>query len=71
MKRQILFLILLSIFYTSCATRVIMSSPAEHLLVIKRAPVQHKVVLVKGKRYYHWNGKYHRKSRRGYVVVKM
>lgn len=71
MKRHLLFLIFLSFFFTSCATRIITPSPAQQLVVIKQAPAQHKVVVVKGKRYYHWNGKYHRKTRKGYVVVKI
>jgi len=44
---------------------------ATHTVVIKKAPRNHKVVVIKGKRYYTWNGKHYRKTRRGYVFVKV
>ena len=42
---------------------------ATNTVVIKKAPRHHKVVVVKGKRYYTWNGKHYKKTSRGYVVV--
>ncbi|MBT8260411.1 MAG: hypothetical protein HKO92_07225 [Flavobacteriaceae bacterium] len=54
---------------TSCATRVAVTAP--HTTVVKVAPKHHKIVVVKGKRYYFWNGKHYKKTRRGYVVVKV
>ncbi len=53
---------------TSCATRVV-ATPAK-VTVVKR-PAKYKVVKVKGNRYYVWNGRYHKKTRRGYVVVRI
>lgn len=53
---------------TSCATRVV--NQPEKVVVVKR-PVKYKVVRIKGKKYYRWNGQYHRKTKRGYVVVKL
>lgn len=51
---------------------VVHTRPAHtHTVVVKKAPRHHKVVVVKGKRYYTWNGKYYKKTRRGYVVVKV
>ena len=54
---------------TSCATRV-KTRPAK-ITYVKVAPRNHKVVYVKGNRYYHWNGQHYRKTKRGYVVVRM
>ncbi len=53
---------------TSCATSVV--SKPQKVVVVKR-PAKYKVVRVKGKKYYVWNGRYHRKTRKGYVVVKL
>jgi hypothetical protein len=54
---------------SSCATRVAVR-PA-HTTLVKVAPKHHKIVVVKGKRYYYWNHKYHKKTQKGYVVVKI
>jgi hypothetical protein len=53
---------------TSCASRVVVR-PAS--TIVKVAPKHHKVVVVKGKRYYYWNSKHYKKTRKGYVVVKI
>lgn len=55
--------------FTSCATRVV-ANPSS-VTVVKTAPKHYKTVIVKGKRYYFWNGKHYRKTRRGYVFVKV
>ena len=55
--------------FSSCATRVV-TRPAA-VTVVKTAPKHHKIVVVKGKRYYFWNGKHYRKTKAGYVVVKL
>ena len=55
---------------TSCATRVAVATPTT-VKVVKVAPKNHKVVVIKGKRYYFWNGRYHKKTRKGYVVVRV
>jgi len=54
---------------SSCATRVVTRPTA--VTVIKTPPKHYKIVKVKGKRYYFWNGKHYRKTRKGYVVVKV
>ncbi|MEH6536931.1 MAG: DUF6515 family protein [Psychroserpens sp.] len=51
----------------SCATRVV-TRPAS-VTVIKTPPRHYKIVKVKGKRYYFWNGNHYKKTRKGYVVV--
>ncbi len=64
-------IIILSVFFalnvSSCATRVT-NRPAK-VVYIKKAPRNHKIVKVKGNRYYFWNGKHYKKTRRGYVFV--
>ncbi|MCD2258192.1 DUF6515 family protein [Psychroserpens luteolus] len=54
---------------SSCATRVV-TRPAT-VTVIKTPPKHYKIVRVKGKRYYFWNGKHYKKTRKGYVVVRV
>ncbi|WP_299223673.1 DUF6515 family protein [uncultured Psychroserpens sp.] len=51
----------------SCATRVI--TKPNTVTVIKTPPKNYKIVRVNGKRYYFWNGKHYKKTRRGYVVA--
>lgn len=67
------FVILISAFcmisLSSCATRVA-TRPAT-VTVVKTAPKHHKIVTVKGKRYYFWNGNHYRKTRRGFVIVRV
>ncbi len=63
----IIFGILSMLTTTSCATRVV--NQPEKVVVVKR-PTKYKVVHIKGKKYYMWNGHYHRKTKRGYVLVK-
>ena len=69
--KNLAIILLLSIFsFTSCATRVITTTPVTKVVVVKKAPTQHKIVYVKGKKYYRWNNTYHRKTKRGYVVTR-
>ncbi|WP_412987543.1 DUF6515 family protein [Pontimicrobium sp. IMCC45349] len=70
------FIFILGIFFTlslnSCAKRVVVrTAPATSTTIVKVAPKNHKIVVVKGKRYYYWNGRHYKKTRRGYVVVKI
>jgi len=66
-------IIILSVFFafnlSSCATRV-KARPAK-TVYIKKTPRHYKIVKVKGNRYYFWNGKHYKKTRRGYVVVRV
>ena len=55
--------------FTSCAARIAVQSP--HIKVVKMAPKHHKIVIVKGKRYYFWNGRHYKKTKKGYVVVRV
>lgn len=56
--------------FSSCASRVVVKQPAT-VTVVKKLPRQYKVVRVKGKRYYFFNGKHYRKTRNGYVMVRV
>ncbi|WP_411893920.1 DUF6515 family protein [Winogradskyella sp. A2] len=55
---------------TSCARQVVVKQPAT-VTVVKKLPRQYKIVLVNGKRYYFFNGRHHRKTRGGFVVVRV
>ncbi|MGV6846144.1 MAG: DUF6515 family protein [Lutibacter sp.] len=71
MKTTTVFLLALLFSFTisSCATTV-RTQPSK-VVVVNRLPRAHKVVYVRGVRYYKWNGVYHKKTRRGYVVVRI
>ena len=55
--------------FSSCASRVIVRPKAT--TAVKVAPKHHKIVVVKGKRYYYWNEKHYRKTKKGYVYVRV
>ncbi|WP_298237151.1 DUF6515 family protein [uncultured Algibacter sp.] len=65
----ILFSAIFLISLSSCANYV--SPSPTNLAVIKTAPKHYKIVKVKGKKYYFWNGKHYKKTRRGYFVVRV
>ena len=69
--RTVLYLILVIFVLnlSSCSTRAVISPNA--VVVVKTPPKNYKIVKIKGKRYYFWNGKHYRKTRRGYVVVRV
>jgi len=56
---------------TSCVTRTQRKPIHRTTTVIRVAPKGHKVVFVKGNKYYKWNNKYYKKTRRGFVVVRL
>ena len=66
----ILFAIALFILSTSCVTRVRPAHVHSRTVIVKKAPKQHKVVYIKGHKYYSWGGKYYKKTRNGFVFVK-
>ena len=53
---------------TSCATRVV--AHPNTVAIVKTPPANYKIVKVRGKRYYFWNGNHYRKTRRGYIIVR-
>jgi len=71
MKKLVLLSILGLFLGTSCVTRVVTRTPATKIVVVKHPPRHYKTVMIRGHKYYYWNGKYHRKTTRGYVTVKI
>ncbi len=71
MKKLVLLSILGLFVSTSRVTRVVTTTPVSKVVVVKHPPRHHKTVVVKGHKYYYWNDKYHRKTQRGYMVVKI
>ncbi len=69
MKKLIFLLTIVLFASTSCATRVVHTTPQRNVVIVDKAPRNHSLVVVKGKRYYRWNGNYYRKTQRGYVLV--
>lgn len=65
---QLLVLIFTFSIITSCATR---QPTHKRVTVVKVAPRGHKIVHIKGKRYYKWNNTHYRKTRKGYVTVRL
>ena len=68
--KKIAALLFVLLFSTSaCVVKKVVRKPS--IVVIKRAPRNYQIVTVKNKRYYKWGGKYYRKTKRGYVIVRM
>ncbi len=68
--------LLILVFVLSLQSCVVHTKPAHNhhktkVVYVKHAPKHHKIIVVKGKRYYFWNGKHHRKTSKGYIVVKV
>ena len=64
-------LVLFIVCSTSCVTRTQRKPIQRTTTIIRVAPKGHKVVYVKGNKYYKWNNKHYRKTRRGFVVVRL
>ena len=57
---------------SSCSSRIVANKPtSKKVTVIKTPPRTHKIVYIKGKRYYKWNGRHYKKTKRGYIIVKI
>lgn len=63
-------LLIFALGFQSCAVRVVERNQP-NTVVIKKAPRNHRIVVIKKQRYYTWGGKYYRKTRRGYVRVRV
>ena len=66
----ILIICVLLFLSTSCVTTVRPAHVHTKTVVVKKAPKHHKVVYVKGHKYYAWGGKRYKKTKKGYVFVK-
>jgi hypothetical protein len=65
----LLFALCFLLATTSCARRVV--SGPETVTIVKTAPAAYKIVKIKGKRYYTWNGNHYRKTRRGFILMRL
>jgi hypothetical protein len=54
----------------SCARRVVLKD-SNSITVVHKLPKRYDVVRVKGKRLYFFNGRHYKKTKRGYVVVRV
>jgi hypothetical protein len=70
MKSLLILGSILIISFSSCTTRIVSTAPSSDVVIVEKLPKYHRVVINKGTKYYYWNGKYHKKHRHGYVVVK-
>ena len=69
--KKIIFVVLLgSLIMQSCSVRVVERNRG-NVVVVKKAPRKHRVVVIKNQRYYTWGGNYYRKTARGFVLVKI
>lgn len=71
MKKFVLILFgsMLLILGNSC---VVHTRPAvQSRTVVVKAPRNHKIVVIKGKRYYTWGGKHYKKTRKGYIITRV
>lgn len=71
MKNLVLIfgLIISSTLFSSC---VVKAQPVNtRTVVVKKAPINHKIVIKKGKRYYTWGGRHYKKTKRGFIVVRI
>lgn len=70
MKKMILLLMISSLALQSCAVRK-RNTRVHKVVAIKKAPKNHKVVVIKNKRYYTWEGKHYKKTKRGFIVARL
>ncbi len=71
MKKIVVTAFLISALgFQSCAVKVVERNQP-NVVVIKKAPRNHRIVVIKKQRYYTWGGKYYRKTRRGYIRVRV
>lgn len=70
-KYVLIFGLFLFLLTSSCARRVVVTTPGPNATLVRVAPPNHRIVVVKGRRYYFWDSKYYRKTRRGFVYVRL
>jgi len=56
---------------TSCVTRVHRKPVHKTTTIVRVAPKGHKVIYIKGNKYYKWNNKHYKKTKKGFVVVRL
>ncbi|MDO6811762.1 hypothetical protein Q4586_02115 [Tenacibaculum soleae] len=70
MKKIILLLMISSLALQSCAVRK-RNTGVHKVVAIKKAPKNHKLVVIKNKRYYTWGGKHYKKIKREFIVARL
>ncbi len=70
MKSLYISLLALSITALSSCTTPVVSKIASATME-KKTPKHYKLVKVKGKHYYYWKGNHYRKTKNGYVLIKV
>lgn len=67
---SLLLIVFMAVSFQSC---VVKANPrvSKRVVYVKKAPKNHKVVVVKGRKHYVFNGKHHVKTARGYKVVRV
>ena len=70
MKRYLFLIVVVPISFSSCTTKVVSTAPSNKVVVLKKVPRNHKVIVINGKKYYRWNDNYYRKTSQGYVIVR-
>ncbi len=60
----------LLILSSSCISTARPSYIESRTVIVKKVPKNHKVVYVKGHKYYVWGGKQYKQTRKGFLVVK-
>jgi len=63
--------IFITISFTSCVSRAHRKPAYKTAKIVKVAPKGHKIIYVKGQKYYKWSNKHYKKTNRGFVVVRM
>jgi len=71
MKNYVWIFLVFAFLTTSCSRRVVYTQPAQKTVVITKAPRNSKIVVVNGRRYHFWGGRYYQRTRRGFVVAKI
>jgi hypothetical protein len=58
------------LFLCSCARPVVVAK-TESATVVKTLPRNYKLVKINGQRYYYFNGRHYKKTRNGYVLIRI
>ena len=66
---MILITVVFTFSFSSCVTTV-KATPSK-VVVVQKLAKTHKIVYVKGQRYYKWNGNHYRKTNSGYMVIRL
>jgi hypothetical protein len=72
MKYLITICLAIIFFMNGCARRtVVVTNSPYTTTVVKSLPTNHRIVHVKGVKYYYFNGRHYKRTPRGYVLVRV